>query len=211
MIALNLIPAYVREATANTRRVHRWSKVLACLAATAAVAVGVALTRENPARDAWAGVTELESRIDTRKRELASFRAQSSALAKQMESADAVSNHPDWSAALAIIADRLGESLVLDSCNLNRPREVRLPAASPAAPAPRPAQVHLAYSIELGGIATTQAAVHRYLADLQSAGLFDSVTLIETRSRPLGDRTLVGFRLSCEIVAPADPAISTAR
>lgn len=210
MIALNLIPAHVREATSNAKRLRVWSKVLACVGVAASAAIGVALTRDNPARDAWAGVAELESRIEGRKRELASLRAKSSTLAKQVESAGAVSNHPGWSSALALIAERLGDSLVLDSCVLNRPREVRAPA-TPGAPAAKQVQVNLAYSIELGGMATSQGTVHRYLADLQAAGLFDSVTLLETRSRPLGDRTLVGFRISCEIIAPVDPAISSAR
>lgn len=210
MIALNLIPSHVREATSNAQRLRVWAKVLACLGTAASLAIGVALSRDNPARDAWAGVAELESKIEGRKRELASLRAKSSALAKQVESADAVSNHPGWSSALGLIAERLGDSLVLDSCVLNRPREVRA-AVTAGAPAKKQSQANLAYSIELGGLATSQATVHRYLADLQSAGLFDSVTLIETRSRPLGDRTLVGFRISCEIIAPADPAISPSR
>lgn len=218
VIALNLIPIPIREASANWARVRTWYKLLVAALCVAAAVVAESRTRDNPSRAAWASVSELESQIDARRRELASLRGESSVLAKELESVAAVSHHPDWTPALRMLADRLGEDLVLDSCVLNRPRDLR-PAITrgskhdPAAikPGSKAGHAHAAFSIELGGLATTQTAVHRYLADVQASGLFDAVTLIETRTRTLGDRSLVGFRLSCEIFAPVDPAFAGTR
>jgi len=214
VIALNLTPPAYRAARDQRRRVRAWGRLLSVLIVAGVLIVANVWKDANPARAAWAAVTDLEGKIDERKRELALLRASVGLLNKELESVTAVSNHPDWTPALRLIADRLGNDVVLDSCVLDRPRDAPSggPAGLPARKALKPAaRTRLVYALELSGLATNQAAVHRYLADLQTARLFDSVTLIETRSRPLADRLFMGFRLSCEIVAPVDVAGEKAR
>ena len=202
MIALNLIPESLREARASARRMRLWSKCLAGVAVCATAAGAWFATREHPARAGWAAVGEIEAKIDARKRELASLRARSQAMARQVESIDAVSNHPDWSGVLALLAQRMSDALVLESCVLNRSRAARGAVEKGSQPREE-------YTLELAGVATGQAAVHQYVSDLQAEKVFDVITLMEMRSRVLNGREMVSFRLTCSIIAPSDLATLT--
>ena len=51
--------------------------------------------------------------------------------------------------------------------------------------------------LRLAGVGRSQAAVSQFVLRLEQLGLFDRVTLLDTRREPFGADSAVGFRAVC--------------
>lgn len=195
MSGINLIPAHrIRQRQAVTR-VRRWAMVAPGCGALllAAILINAASWDTNTATAA-AALSEVEQKI---KEADASIVRQKRELREQqavLRANRAVGEQPDWGLLLALLASRLGDDAVLSGCSVE-------PAApDPGAKAPikseagRPSKLRLT----IKGQSRTQEAASRFVIDLERTGVFDRVTLVETkRSEPPFED--VSFEVLCAL------------
>jgi hypothetical protein len=95
---------------------------------------------------------------------------------------------------LALVEDA-ARQIVLSSCELEPLRDgVALATATPAqnAGARQPK-----FTLVLTGMGRSQAAISQYVLRLEQTGLFDRVTLIESKRGPFAGSEAVSFRIGC--------------
>lgn len=186
---VNLLPAPRRIARRRRARVRAWSWIGAAylLAVAGASAAFVLTTHEGGPR--VADVDEAVARVAARRIEVAALEKELTAATRNWEAARAVGHHPDWSVLLGLLARAREGEVVLERCELR----ADVPSAR-AQPQPGRRQ----YTLSVDGIARSQRAVPAYVLGLERLGVFESVTIIETRSRPPDTGTS----------APADPAVA---
>lgn len=189
---VNLMPAVRREALRRRRRVRGWTTALA--AWTAGLFVLLVLlhaTGRGGRSQAEAELADLEGRIERTRGAVGLAAADVATLHSQLGATRAIGRQPDWALLLALLADTLGEDVVLDSILLESP-----PDAAPA--------------IEVTGLGRSQAAVSRFILRLErQEGLFSRVKLVDTRREPFRTESAFAFRitgtLSAEAVGEATP------
>jgi hypothetical protein len=119
-----------------------------------------------------------------------------------------VAHQPDWSVLLGLLAQSLGEEIVLTSCKLeSQPPTPDAPAPMPrpgaAAPAPESTAAAAAlrepgarrYTLQISGIGRTQSSVSQFVLRLERLGLFERVTILKTARELFGEHDSIGFRL----------------
>ncbi len=202
MTSVNLIPAYRREAQARKAHLARLVGIMAayCLA----LLVGFLVC----ARYAGRGTQDLGN--DTRRavRQVESAKNLVSALARevaaaqrQLRTAEAVGQQPDWSGLFAILAGNLGESVVLDGCRLQPggPDKTARPSVPPSPPPSGAAPAGGQLTVEVSGLAKAQSDVSDYMLRLEKTGLFDKVRLIRTNRQAFLNDKVLAFQLECII------------
>ena len=183
MNGINLIPAERRAAKQRRRRMQRWLGAIV-------VYLGIVLAACAGARVMWGGANTAAAdeltRIDHHIEELNSNLAQSRKLlvetALAQQTAETISDQPDWSILLDILGATVGNEVVL--------REVHLTPDS----ANRKQLL-----LQLRGLATSQPGVSSFVLRLQEVGLFDGVKLLRTGREPVLNTTAVTFEISCTI------------
>ena len=212
MTNINLIPAPRRAAMFRRRHWRR------CAAGCAAWAV-VALLAGGAAHVVWRGA---DGRTDERlakvaeemrqtERAIASVQAELATARAALRSNQAIANQPDWSILLALLGQKVGDGVVLKSCNVRPPSAARgagygaarvdaRRAASQQPRAPRPAGDAGGFRLEVSGVARSHAAANDFVLRLESERtLFSKVTLLDTAREPFLDRDAVAFRLECSL------------
>ena len=95
--------------------------------------------------------------------------------------------------------------IVLSHCELLPVSDAAsvVPAAGAANGSPAtslaPAVTHSRYTLALSGMGRSQAAISQYVLRLENTGLFDRVTLIESKLAPFGGGEAVSFRIGCTL------------
>ena len=195
----NLIPKSRREAQARRIRLRRWARGLPVYGGLLLAAYVACWALSGDDREASAA--QLRSAIDRIRRagdEIQSLRRKIEVTQRQITTARAAAKHPDWSLLLTMLADRLGDDVVLSRCQLE-PVEAdgSQPDAGPEGPPG--ADGHESYRLHLSGLARTQAAASQFVLGLEQTGLLDSVGLVKTERREFGDGQAVAFELVCLI------------
>ncbi len=193
---IDLLPRACREALAARRRARVW--VIVCFLYGALVTFSW-LASPGPAPALASELARASALAQVRERDLSLLRAEVKELSRAVSHAQAVGDHPDWSRLLALVARARGEKVVL--------ARIAVEPAS-AAPAERAqartsdANARPAYELSLAGTGASQAAVSEYVLTLERLGLFESVTLVETRARATADgvQGVVEFSLRCRLV-----------
>jgi Tfp pilus assembly protein PilN len=191
MTGVNLIPAH--RLTARQRRAHlrAWACGLCGYAIAVAVAcAAVTLLQVDP--ETGEALNRVEStRAANRKASASLVEAAKRVTAAQsaQRMVRVLSDQPDWSLLFTALANHLDDDAVL--------RDVRLRSttASGGKPDGGPAR----YKLELRGLGRTQAAVSRFVAELERADLFDEVRLLRTGREPFLTGTAVTFDLDCTL------------
>jgi hypothetical protein len=118
-------------------------------------------------------------------------------LARQgMEGAALAVNAPaELHALVAPMLEVASRQIVLASCELEPLRDLA-PAVN-AASGPSAAPTQPSYTLVLTGMGLSQGAISRYVLRLEQTGLFDRVTLVESKRMPFGDSEAVSFRIGC--------------
>jgi len=119
---------------------------------------------------------------------------------RKLESSRAIGKQPDWSVLLALLAESLGQEVVLDRCELAAAGApigggpLRTPSGGdkPARP-----EGDGRFVFRLSGFGRSQMAVSQFALRLERIGLFDQVRLIKTDRRPFLSGKAVAFRLEC--------------
>jgi hypothetical protein len=122
-----------------------------------------------------------------------------------------ISEQPDWSALMALLAAKAGDEIVLKTC-LVRPRDLDHAVASPrsqgqgavdgATGATQPPPAEPSMVLGLSGLGLSQAAVSQFILRLEGTRLFAKVTLIDTSRASFERMDVVGFRIECSLDEP---------
>ncbi len=201
---VNLMARTFVAASHQRRLVKHWSKGLSIyaivLSGLAAMLWGSGGKREE-LKDAS---KILDSKIESRKRELADASGRASALRKQLRAAEAVGQHPDWGHVLALVATKANGGVVLSGTTLtvSEPQKAADAAASKAKAktdkgkeaSPRTA------TIVLTGQAQGLSDVQDYVLILEDLNMFDAVRLKDaTNSESSGSVRTTRFEIICKI------------
>ena len=207
--SINLIPAPRRRAKACRARLRNW--LTACIGYGGLLAV-IALVcqaswRSRPAALADE-ITRTEERIRTSERTIADLKKELAANQWKLDSCLAVGKQPDWSILLAVLADCLGDEIVLKTCQLTPAGDspTKRPSASAKDPAAPRARGDGGFVFLLSGLGRSQTAVSQFVLRLESAGLFDRVTLIKTNRETFVKGKAVAFQLECLLTGKERPA-----
>lgn len=197
---VNLIPAPRRQAKACRSRLVRWAIVLGVYAGVLVAghfvcdsrwsADGGALASEIRASAAQLGATNSL---------MLSIHGELVETEEKLRSARAVGRQPDWGVLLALLAKNVRSEVVLELCRL-RPvdgaRGGRGGGSSGKGEADGVVgRLDRPLLLELSGLATSQAAVSRFVLRLEKTGLFEQVRLVSTNQRSFQKRNVVSFRL----------------
>ena len=128
-------------------------------------------------------LSDVAAEVDKSEVTVAGLRADLVEAKAALEASQAVGRQPDWSVLLALLADSLGETVVLRRCKLT-PMGGRDGAGE-------------VIKLEVGGLAQSQQAVAQVILRLEQTPLFRSVKLIDTRREPFRDTHAVAFRAEC--------------
>jgi Tfp pilus assembly protein PilN len=133
-------------------------------------------------------LTQLTADFDNANTQLAAARVRHAA-------ALSLTAQPDWGNLLSVLGDKLGEEVVL--------RDVRLVQSKSAA--------QRQYTLEMRGLARTQASVSTFVASLEELKLFDQVRLLRTGREPFLSDSVITFDLECSLSdAPDKPSAPVA-
>lgn len=200
MRACNLIPIMRKERRRRRSLRQRWGVAIGLYAAVALGTSVYLVTVNNPvlAQASARAIQTIDQEQDRLRRELGQTKTQLVAARRQLDRANMIVSHPDFSPLLGLLArERRGE-VVLESCNLRAGA-----VTSAQSPLDRRPQE---YVLVLAGIAREAKGISAYAASLEATKAFDSVTIQEMRGR--GDRTQersVGFTLRCVLRESAAP------
>jgi Tfp pilus assembly protein PilN len=202
MLTANLLPMSRRRASAREDRIVAWTigiGLLACALGVATAAIRIS-TRSSTAA---ATARELAG-VDAELAQLATLVDESKSRAQKAEShlaaARAIADHPDWSLLLNLLGTLRGDHIDLARIALGYGKpdantNANTNANANAKPDARPAR---GYWIRITGQALDQAAVARFAVRLEGAGLFDKVTLTESR-KGAAENALVEFQIDASI------------
>jgi Tfp pilus assembly protein PilN len=187
---VNFIPAERRARRHNRSRLWAWGVL--CGTCLGAMILAALLTQVVAAP----GLEGIEAEIARSKKLVEDTRTTvirlQSELRRQsavVEANRAIGRQPDWGQLLVLIADAVGDDIILQSCRL----DVDPGAARDDDAASEPRRCRL----RIGGLGTSQDSVTGFVLRLEETQLFDEVQLGGTEQKQFEDETRVGFELSC--------------
>ena len=224
MNGVNFIPRQRRQASARRARLRAWTIGAAAYALLCVVAIAVSGTidvAEDPA--VAMDLAQLPAQIDSSQRSLTTLKAQLAEAQAKLDAARAVAHQPDWSVLLGLLAQSVGDDIVLTTCRLEAEHTSDRTATRPpgsgvgrgadagASAAPAPAVgPGSRFTLELAGLGRTQAAVSQFVLRLERLGLFERVTIVKTGREVFGEHESIGFRLEATLGGGAAAAAAGA-
>ena len=218
MKSVNLIPAPLRAA--KCRRAHLRRCTIAC-AVWGALSFGAAAM----CHALWGGGTTIEADerlakaeddIKRTERAIGIAKRQLDAAQSALRANQEIANQPDWSILLAILAQKVGDEVVLRSCRV-RPADARattLPQGRAAGGQQPPGSSgHAArqapFVLEAQGMAKSHKAANAFILALEDTRLFSRVTLLDSAREAFLDSEAIAFRVECSLDAPSTAASGT--
>jgi Tfp pilus assembly protein PilN len=212
---VNLIPIARRQARRRAARIRAWMIVAPlCASLLGGAYAGLRVQWGGDGKDLTTDLASADALIRATEREISAAKLKNAELQPMLRAARAVGNQPDWGQLLTLLASKLGEHAVLSNCTLTPAPD----AATPASPAPRrtgragegskpqdfgrPER----FTLTLSGIGRTQDAVASFISALETAGLFDRVTLQETHRTNFAAQEAVAFKVECLLSDPITEA-----
>ncbi|MFA9476850.1 PilN domain-containing protein [Phycisphaerales bacterium AB-hyl4] len=195
MKAINLIPAWRREARRRRRYVRHWGLGVAMYAVLMVGAwAATQVMFGGPERAAAETLAELRDEATQTSKQIDALKPKLAEAQVTLAASRSVGSQPDWSLLLRLLAGELGDHVMLSTLRLE-------PVSRTGASLERgdEASNQNQYRLRMSGIGRDQAAVSAFVLRLERAGLFDNVTLIDTRREPFRESTAVGFRMECEL------------
>ncbi len=193
-VAVNLIPIRRLRLRRRAGRMHRWAAVASGYAALwLAAFAATRLVSAADDRELTEGLARMQGLGDRARATVAGLESELREAKAGLEASLAVGRQPDWSVLLALLAEVLGDEVVL--------RSVRLEPL--AAEAGRSGAAAGAIRVELSGIARTHHAATRFVLRLDSIPLFIGLKLTDTRSEPFLEDQAIAFRILGTIDAGA--------
>lgn len=187
---INLIPAPIRARRLDRRRVGHGLTATAIYLSMLFVATTGYLTLNTP-RSANATTNALAMDVERAallRTQIATLKQTRIETERQLAGARVLSERPDWSTLLRLVALAAGSEIVLNDFSLG--------TTGPT--------IEAGAWVTVGGIATDPWTVSSFALRLEDTGLFDRVKIESSRREPFNNRTATGFVLRCELhEAPA--------
>lgn len=182
---VNLIPAPILARRRERRRVGHGLTATAIYLSLLFVATTGYLSLNSPqSADAAAEALAVDTeRVKVLRKQATTLKQNLIEADRQLAGGRVLSERPDWSTLLRLVALAAGEEIVLN--------EFTLGTTGPT--------IEAGASVTLGGIATDPWTVSSFALRLEDTGLFDQVKIESSRREPFGDRTATAFTLRCEL------------
>ena len=196
MNSTNLVPLARQLRQTRSLRIRAWSiAVGGVLAACVATYAGCSFATADASVPLPAEFTRAAHELAQFNGDATRLRAQVARAQREVYAARSLSEQPDLSLLLGLISRTAGEQIVLSRCELNESQ-----------PTGKGAEVETAgvggAILRLDGLGKTQAAVAGFVLQLETAGLFNRVTLLQSHSQPLFGNEAAAFRIEC-VMQPA--------
>jgi len=200
----NLIPAARLIRKHRRTRLATWVKICLTYAALLAFALGASrwiwdCDEEAVSRQLEAvsqEITASGNAITEMKSELAEVRV-------ALNAARAVGNQPDWSALLVLLTQKLGDHIVLDTCELKplieKQTETKSGSGSSETPVTQVPLGQQRYELILSGFGRTQTAVSQFVLRLERIDLLSTVKLTRSTRGRFMNGEAVAFCIECSI------------
>lgn len=188
---VNLLPLTRQLHRARSQRTRAWSIVLGAMvslsvATYAGCAFALADSNAPTAADFSTAAREL-SQINS---EASRVKAQLVGVQREVYSARSLSEQPDLSLLLGLISRTADERIILSRCELteSKPPEKGAEAES--------ANIGGAV-LRLDGFGKSQTAVGAFVLRLETTGVFDHVSLLQSHNQPVLGTDAAAFRIEC--------------
>lgn len=197
----NLLPRGLAEARACRIRRHRWMMALAAYTGALSVVCGSMWMITQPGlASASTELAELTQRNRESSQSIDAFERQFKTINDALEHRQNLSEQPDFSVLLKLIARSVDSSTVLRQLSLRGSGSDKLRAT----PAPSGSDREPRYFVLLiQGTSAGENGVTHFSSKLAAAGLFDRVELRRTGRDLAGPGGGVAFELECFISEPA--------
>ncbi len=207
MKCFNLMPAPRRQAKACRARVRQW---LAVGVAFVGMLVMICITCHrtwgvgpDPLADE---IRQTADRIAASGRTISELQGQLVASRWKLDTFRGIGRQPDWSVLLTLLADGLGDEVVLKNCELD---EIVIPVER-TAPKRGESQIittsrledkagRTAFVLRVAGFGRSQTAVSLFVLRLERSGVFDNVRIVSTIREPFLNAKATAFRLECRL------------
>ena len=192
MLTANLLPMSRRRASAREDRAVAWALgvgMLACTLALATAAIRIS-TRSTTAAATARELAGVEAELSQLATLVSESKARSQRAESHLAAARAIADHPDWSLLLNLLGKLRGDQIDL--------ARVALGFRKAEANAKPDARQSRGYWVRITGQALDQAAVAKFAVRLEGAGLFDKVTLTESK-KGAAENALVEFQIDASI------------
>ena len=194
MLSANLLSASRRRSLVREDRLRFWAVSL--LAYCTLLTIAWIGTRQVLS----SGGSVLQRRAETVATEktvletaIQSLRAKIGATQSSLATAKSISDHPDWSVLLSLIGSLRGGDIEIERVALG---------ARKAETAGKKASVQRGVWLKISGIAKDHRAIAQFALRLESAGLFERVTLADARKTGSEPEGFVGFEIETSIEEP---------
>lgn len=204
----NLIPAYRIKARQKRRLIRTW------LAASAGYAM-LLMVSYPMARMTWtfddslnSQLTSVNQQIQESEQKIKSLSAQLTEAKAKYQATEMVENQSDWSILLAVLAQELGEEIVLKECTIEPDDQNpvaalsrQLAALKQGADGKKTLSTERVepsrYLVRLRGYGMSQQVVSQFVLRIERSGLFREVTMEETRREGFLQGEAIAFRMAC--------------
>ena len=184
---LNLIPAGLLARRRARRGVRRSLRVTAAYLSLLLIGTLAYLTAHAPrSADAASQLAVGRERLALLQHQVAEHAQQIADLDRRINGARVLSERPDWSALLRLVAQAAGDQVVLTQFRITTTGQ------GPAAGA----------EVRVGGIAADPWTVSGFALRLEEHAFFDRVQIESSRREPFRDRVATGFMLRCTLAPP---------
>jgi Tfp pilus assembly protein PilN len=195
MKSVNFMPSYRIVARQRRRRIRLWTVVIGVtlVLELVGIACGYGL---------WCGgrmvLAKEEDRaaatIQSADRAIRMLQGELATQEATLKANQALEGQPDWSRMLSLLAQSLGDGVIVKRCEL-KPR----PPAGPVTPASAPLKEGDAYALKVSGVGRAVADVLQFAGALERSGLFDQIRLVKTDTEPFLSGTATVFEMECAL------------
>ena len=189
MNSVNLIPLDRQLREERRERVRAWGLTVAVVTCIVGLAYAVAaLGPSDSAAPAPSAFSKAAAEVARANQEAGPLRAQLASLNEQLEARHIVTDQPDCSVLLALLARAVDDDVVLNQCELIHATSANAPQSE---------------VLKISGYARTQPSVAGFMLQLEGTGIFKSVQLVRSSDQPLLSARAAAFQVQCVLGAPA--------
>lgn len=186
----NLIPAFRLRAKAQHRHLRTWGVRLGVYAAVLLVGCFIRLTGRGGTSELLAAQgRQLTDSVETHTKILTGLKGELAGARQKLTSVRLVGRQPDWGQLLRLVADQLGESVVLENTSFRRVSESTGEAD----------KTRRVLFLDLGGIARGEKDVSDFILRLETCGLFSEIKHVNSNQRLFHGQKAFGFLLKCRV------------
>ncbi|MBY0112668.1 MAG: PilN domain-containing protein [Phycisphaerales bacterium] len=183
-----------RKSSAREDRALTWSIVIAALAGVLACATfGVRISSRGSTAVSAREFAVADAEVTQLRTQVSEARTKARKAEALLAAARAIADHPDWSLLLNLLGNLRGDQVDLARVAIGYRKSEPNAAAKAGNKVPR------GYWVRLSGQAVDQAAVAKFAVRLEDAGLFDKVSLTESKKASGADSILIDFQIDATI------------